>query len=159
MAPPLGRLGGRPFERRLSAEPTTAVARRDVAELLEPPLGLVPCERHPVAEQTFVIFVLKQDVLQGVPVVVRSRGREIGLQVGDEFVFVVVEPLGILDRQVEGDLLGRARRCGIPPDLEIRVEVVEGAFPGQLAGVAWLVSGLLSGCVVLLAWLTISGSG
>ena len=127
MAPPLGRLGGRPFERRLSAEPTTAVARRDVAELLEPPLGLVPCERHPVAEQTFVIFVLKQDVLQGVPVVVRSRGREIGLQVGDEFMFVVVEPLGILDRQVEGDLLGRARRCGIPPDLEIRVEVVEGA--------------------------------
>ncbi len=67
---PDGEQGG-----QLSAEATMTVARRDIAELLEPPLGLVPCERDAVAEQPFVVLVLEQNVLQGVPVVVRSRGR------------------------------------------------------------------------------------
>jgi hypothetical protein len=82
-------------------------------------------ERRGVAEEACVVLVLEQDVLQGVPVVVGSRGREFGLQVGDEFDFVVVQAFGILDRQVEGDLLGGAGWRGMPADLEIGVEVIE----------------------------------
>ncbi len=60
---------------QLSAEATMTVARRNITELLEPPLGLLPFERDTIAEQPFVVLVLEQNVLQGVPVVVRSRGR------------------------------------------------------------------------------------
>lgn len=60
---------------QLSAEATVTIARRNVAELLEPSLSLVPFERDAVAEQPFVVLVLEQNVLQSVPVVVRSRGR------------------------------------------------------------------------------------
>jgi hypothetical protein len=69
------RRGGRRTGQQLSAEATMTVARRNIAELLEPPLGIVPFERDAVAEQPFVVLVLEQNVLQGVPVVVRSRGR------------------------------------------------------------------------------------
>src|SRR5450755_2882062 len=49
------------------------------------------------------------------------------LQVFDQFVFVVMNPPGVADRDVQRDLLRSAGRQGQAASLQVAAEVIEGA--------------------------------
>jgi hypothetical protein len=83
---------------RSAPETPVRVAGRHIAEFLEPTFGIATRGGGGIFKEDFVVLVLEQDVLQGVPVVVKTRRREIGFHGSDEFVLVGGDAFGVPDR-------------------------------------------------------------